>query len=51
MRLKKKRQFMDEIQDSIDDDKTLTMMKKLVQLKKEVEAVEEFIGTVGNARK
>lgn len=40
----------DEIQNSIDDDQNSDYdKKKLVQLKKEVEAVEEFIGTVGNS--
>jgi hypothetical protein len=49
--LKRKASYLsDEIQGSIADDQNSDYdKKKLVQLKKEVEAVEEFIGTVGNA--
>jgi hypothetical protein len=48
--LKRKADYLsDEIQDSIDDEENSEYEEnKLVQLKKEVEAVEEFIGSVGN---
>ncbi len=48
--LKRKAYYLsDEIQKTIDDDQNSEYEKnKLVQLKKEVNAIEEFIGTVGN---